>query len=47
MSVACSGMHETLVMTVSLPLLWGIPPAHEFLRCSHGFPARLSMLSTM
>ena len=28
----CSGLHETLYMTVAIPLLWGIPPRHETLR---------------
>lgn len=28
----CSGLHETLYMTVAIPLLWGIPPHHETLR---------------
>lgn len=28
----CSGLHESLHMTVAIPLLWGIPPRHETLR---------------
>lgn len=33
----CSGLHETLYMTVAIPLLWGIPPRHESLRyVAHG-----------
>ena len=31
----CSGLHETLHMTVAIPLLWGIPPRHETLRYTH------------
>ena len=31
-SLLCSGLHETLYMTVAIPLLWGIPPRHESLR---------------
>jgi hypothetical protein len=27
-----SGVHETLTMTLALPLLWGVPPEHERLR---------------
>ena len=30
----CSGLHEFLKMTVAIPLLNGIPPQHEYLRCS-------------
>lgn len=26
-----SGLHDTLYMTVAIPLLWGIPPRHESL----------------
>lgn len=26
------GVHETLTMTLALPLLWGVPPEHERLR---------------
>lgn len=28
----CSGLHESLHMTVAIPMLWGIPPRHETLR---------------
>ena len=27
----CSGLSESLKMTVSIPFLWGIPPEHEVL----------------
>ncbi|KAL4513467.1 hypothetical protein Ndes2526B_g03526 [Nannochloris sp. 'desiccata'] len=27
-----SGIHETLTMTLALPLLWGVPPEHERLK---------------
>ena len=27
-----SGLHEILKMTVAIPLLYGIPPEHEYLR---------------
>ena len=30
--VFCSGLHESLRMTVRIPLLWGVPPRHEALR---------------
>lgn len=30
--LCCSGLHESLHMTVAIPLLWGIPPRHETLR---------------
>ena len=30
----CSGLHEILKMTVAIPLLYGIPPEHEYLRYS-------------
>ena len=29
----CSGLHENLKMIVAIPLLWGVPPEHEALRC--------------
>ena len=32
--VCCSSLHESLHMTVAIPLLWGIPPRHETLRYS-------------
>ena len=28
----CSGIHEILKMTVAIPLLYGVPPQHEYLR---------------
>lgn len=30
-SLSCSGLHESLHMTVTIPLLWGVPPRHEAL----------------
>ena len=38
MSVVCSGLHESLRMTVAIPLLNGVPPESEYLRCA---PSRL------
>ena len=32
MSVWCSGLHESLRMTVAIPLLNGVPPESEYLR---------------
>ena len=29
---SCSGIHEILKMTVAIPLLYGVPPQHEYLR---------------
>lgn len=28
-----SSLHESLQLTVAIPFLFGVPPAHEMLRC--------------
>ena len=41
LTVWCSGLHESLRMTVAIPLLNGVPPESEYLRCAPSWTPQL------